>query len=81
MRPDRHGCSTARYLAIQGVAGCSFGSLSGLLVLVTNTLGIWSLILASAEPAATATIFLIGSALIFGPLVIATAVGVIAGED
>ena len=63
-----------RYLVLNAVMGSVVGTLFGIALLITNTLGLKALVLASPDVIATTAIFLIGSAMTFTPFVVVTAV-------
>lgn len=71
----------ARYLVCNALIGSAFGMMFGLTLLATDTFGLQSLIAASPEATAVTTIFLAGSAITFTPLVISTAIGLLADAD
>jgi len=67
----------ARYIVLHSCAGFALGLLFGVAILSTDCAGIGSLVAASAHPAQSTAIFLIGSVTTFLPIVIATAVGLL----
>ena len=71
----------ARYLVCNALMGSAFGMMFGLTLLATDTFGLQSLIAASPDATAVTTIFLVGGAMIFTPLAICTAVGLLADAD
>ncbi len=70
----------APYLVTHCVFGCLIGLFWGVLILVTDTGGIRELLSASAYPAATCALFLLGSVVAILPVVLATAIGRLATE-
>jgi hypothetical protein len=77
--PDAFACGLSsmaipRYLIFNGIMGAAVGALFGTALLITDTLGMRALVLASPNVIATTAIFLIGSAMTFAPFVVATAV-------
>ena len=63
-----------RYLVLNAIMRSAVGVLFGMALLVTNTLGLRTLVLASQDVVATTVIFLVGSAMTFTPFVVATSI-------
>ena len=63
-----------RYLIANALMGAALGIVFGLGLLVTDTFGLRSLILASTDAATATVIFLVGGAMAFSPFVVATAI-------
>jgi hypothetical protein len=63
-----------RYLLVNAVMGAAIGVTFGLILLVTDTLGLRSLVVASDDAVGAAAVLLIGSAMTFAPFVVTTAV-------
>jgi hypothetical protein len=79
MAPQACPSSIPRHLVVQCWLGLAIGLLFAILMYATDLGGIGSL-LAMVEPTAT-LIFLVGSAVVFVPFVVATAIGLLALED
>jgi hypothetical protein len=62
------------YLVVNAVLGAVVGVIFGVVLLITDSLGIRSLVIASGDITATTVIFLVGSAMTFTPFVVATAI-------
>ena len=71
--------SIPRYLAVEGALGCAVGAFFPILLWATDT-GAFGSLLRGAD---TATIFLVivSSMVTFCPLVLATAIGLLAADD
>jgi hypothetical protein len=70
-----------RFLIANTAMGGVLGVMFGLSVLATDTPGMRSLIDASGDVVTASIVFLLGSALMFTPLVLATAVGTLDREQ
>ena len=66
------------YLVAQCVVGGLTGLGWGLLILATDTAGLTGLVRTSSTPGATCVLFLLGSVIVFLPVVLATAIGALA---
>lgn len=70
-----------RYLLVQCLVGCLAGLLIVAVILWTDTGGVGSLIAASSEPLTVLAILVVGSLTTTVPLVVATAIGLLAWQD
>lgn len=68
-----------RHLLFQAAAGVAYGAGMALLMLGTDTGGL--LTLARASDATAAPLFILGGALVFAPVFVATAVGLLGRAD
>jgi hypothetical protein len=67
-----------RYLLAQCVLGCLAGLIVVIMLLATDTGGIGTLVAASSEPIGAVAILIAGSLMTTIPLVVATAIGLLA---
>jgi hypothetical protein len=80
--PDRSSNDTAfRYLAINAIIAPAFAILVGVVLLLTDTLGVRSLIFSSPDWATTALIFLVSSITTIVSLFICTAIAILGNKD
>ena len=68
------------YLLAQCFLGCVAGLIVVAILLATNTGGIATLVAASSEPVGAVAILVLGSLMTTIPLVVATAIGLLAGR-
>jgi hypothetical protein len=76
----RKASQIPRYLLAQCFFGCIAGLIVVAILLVTNTGGIGTLVAASSEPVQTVAILIVGSLMTTVPLVVATAIGLLASR-
>jgi len=76
----RKASQIPRYLLAQCLLGCLAGLIVVAILLATNTGGIGTLVAASSEPILTAAVLVAGSLMTTIPLVVATAIGLLAGR-
>lgn len=77
----RNASRIPRYLLAQCLLGCLAGLIVVAILLATDTGGIGTLVAASSEPGRIVAILLAGSLMTTIPLVVATAIGLLAGRD
>src|SRR5262245_59065729 len=70
-----------RYLLVQCLLGCIVGLIVAAMLLVTDTGGLAALVAASSEPIGSIAILVAGSLITTIPLVVATAIGLLAGRS
>jgi hypothetical protein len=70
--------SIPQFLVVNVGLGVGIGILAAALMLLTDTLGIFTLISAGSAPILTALMFTVGGIMIFTPMVFAVAVGLVA---
>jgi hypothetical protein len=76
----RKASQIPRYLLAQCFLGCLAGLIVVVILLATNTAGIGTLVAASSEPIGAIAILVAGSLMTTVPLVVATAIGLLAGR-
>jgi hypothetical protein len=77
-RQGHQDLSIPQFLIVNVGLGVGIGILAAALMLLTDTLGIFTLISAGSAPVLTALMFIVGGIMIFTPLVFAVAVGLVA---